>query len=990
MPLPTPDVTLTGNIRSIFNSEPTGREEIIVTLVNYGRNIPTVSGSLVLVDIVQTITPSPVDGSFSQTFFSNLVISPGPNITYYVFDFVNGDGEIALTVPFQFTAAGSFNLAALIPFGGPFLQPPFGNAIISNPNALQTITNFQLNLPSLGVKGPSTFYTNVVSNATATRTFTLPDANSNPVQPATAGAHQFVTAISSTGAITFAQPSYSDISGTPQLPITKAAVTSNWIRSYDSTTGLFTASQPAFSDIPGTVAPTQLPTPTASTLGGVKSLVSVSHKFLTQIGTDGSVSQAQPDYSDLTGTPQLPITKSAVASNWIRSYDSTTGLFTASQPAFTDLTGTASTAQVPSLDASKITTGQIALARGGTGADLSGTGGASQVLKQSTLGGVITVGQLGFSDLTGSVSAAQLPNPTASTLGGIESIAAQSHKWINSISTSGVPSLTQPAAADLSDTATSGNVLRGNGASFVSATLAAADLSNGVTGSGSVVLATAPTLVAPVLGAATATSITGLTGAFTPNAAGGTDIGSAAKPFANIYVGGSATNNIKVTGTATAARTVTLPDADSVTVQPFGGVGHQFVTSILGTGQVFAAQPSAADLSDGTTGIGNVVLATSPTLVTPVLGVATATSINKTAITAPATGSTLAVADGKTLTASNTLTLAGTDGTTMTFQATGTVVNRDSTDTLTHKTIDTSGTGNHIQIAGVDLPASIGTSGQVLTNNSGSLAFTTVSGGGGSPGGVTNSIQYNTGTAFGGVSTLTPAGTLVTSAVFKSSIKTFSATGNSDLYTCPVNKRAIITEMTVFNGHATNSSTLVAMLKIGGVYYPASASTSVLNQSTGSRSVTYVLEAGETLAVNMTQQPFNVVVSIMEFDNTSNIKSAKLTTSTLTSGDNTVYTVPNGKSALVLNNTLTMCSGTQGTFTAGNNSGGNVTYKWNVVPSGGTVGTTNQMSASVTVSTGAASSQTLTGFTMGAGDFISVNLSAGTSDQIAFVTMVEI
>lgn len=60
-------------------------------------------------------------------------------------------------------------------------------------------------------------------------------------------------------------------------------------------------------------------------------------------------------------------------------------------------------------------------------------------------------------------------------------------------------------------------------------------------------------------------------------------------------------------------------------------------------------------------------MSSSPTLVTPTLGVATATSINKVAITAPATGSTLTVADGKTLTASNSITLAGTDSTTMTF-----------------------------------------------------------------------------------------------------------------------------------------------------------------------------------------------------------------------------------------------------------------------------------------------------------------------------------
>lgn len=59
------------------------------------------------------------------------------------------------------------------------------------------------------------------------------------------------------------------------------------------------------------------------------------------------------------------------------------------------------------------------------------------------------------------------------------------------------------------------------------------------------------------------------------------------------------------------------------------------------------------------------VVDTSPTLVTPVLGVATATSVNKMAITAPATSSTLAVADGKTLTASNTITLTGTDGVSM-------------------------------------------------------------------------------------------------------------------------------------------------------------------------------------------------------------------------------------------------------------------------------------------------------------------------------------
>lgn len=67
------------------------------------------------------------------------------------------------------------------------------------------------------------------------------------------------------------------------------------------------------------------------------------------------------------------------------------------------------------------------------------------------------------------------------------------------------------------------------------------------------------------------------------------------------------------------------------------------------------------------------VMDTSPSLVTPTLGVASVTSINKLAITAPATSATLAIADGKTLTVSNTLTLAGTDTSTLNISGGGTL-----------------------------------------------------------------------------------------------------------------------------------------------------------------------------------------------------------------------------------------------------------------------------------------------------------------------------
>lgn len=138
-------------------------------------------------------------------------------------------------------------------------------------------------------------------------------------------------------------------------------------------------------------------------------------------------------------------------------------------------------------------------------------------------------------------------------------------------------------------------------------------------------------------------------------------------------------------------------------------VTNQFLTGIDTAGNVIRAQPAASDLSNGVTGSGAVVLQTSPSLTTPTLGVASATSINKVAITAPATSATLTIANGKTATVNNSLTFAGTDSTTLTFQGTGTVVNRDSTDTLTNKTFDTAGTGNSFSINGLAATANTGT-----------------------------------------------------------------------------------------------------------------------------------------------------------------------------------------------------------------------------------------------------------------------------------------
>lgn len=86
----------------------------------------------------------------------------------------------------------------------------------------------------------------------------------------------------------------------------------------------------------------------------------------------------------------------------------------------------------------------------------------------SEITGDFTQSQPNFTDLAGTLSPSQIPTPTPTTLGGVKSAGPAAHEWVNAIDNTGTPQLSQPSAADLS---------------------------NGTTGSGSVVLATSPTFV---------------------------------------------------------------------------------------------------------------------------------------------------------------------------------------------------------------------------------------------------------------------------------------------------------------------------------------------------------------------------------------------------------------------------------------------------------------------------------------------------------------
>jgi hypothetical protein len=177
------------------------------------------------------------------------------------------------------------------------------------------------------------------------------------------------------------------------------------------------------------------------------------------------------------------------------------------------------------------------------------------------------------------------------------------------------------------------------------------------TGSGALVFASSPTLTTPTLGVASATSINKVT--LTAPATG-------------------STLTIADGKTLTASNTLTFTGTDGISAA-FGGGGTVAYTG--STLAQFAATTSLQLLGviSDETGSGSLVFATSPTLTTPTLGVASATSINKVTLTAPATGSTLTIADGKTLTASNTLTFTGTDGISAAFGGGGTVAYTGST-----------------------------------------------------------------------------------------------------------------------------------------------------------------------------------------------------------------------------------------------------------------------------------------------------------------------